>query len=236
MLTIWNDYLYQPLFNFLIWVYNNWTDQNLGWAIVYLTIILRTALLPFTLVSERNRVRNEDLVQEVKDVQKSYANDPILQKEEVRKVLRKRKVQPWAKVVTLGMQLLVLVLLYQVFLRGITGEKLLKILYPTIAFPGKIETIFYGFELEARYGYVFPGIVTTMLFLEIYLEFRKRETPLNKGDLAYFVLFPIGVFIVLWTLPMVKALFILTSMVFSIIIGWLSRGMFRSIKNKAKPA
>src|SRR3989338_2186036 len=104
---IWNDYLYRPLFNFLIWIYNNWTDQNLGWAVVYLTLILRTLLLPFTLITERNRVHNESLISELRQVERGYPNDPILRKEEMRRVLRKRKVQPWAKIVSLGMQVLV---------------------------------------------------------------------------------------------------------------------------------
>ena len=34
ILNLWNDLLYQPLFNFLIWIYNTWTDGNLGWAVV----------------------------------------------------------------------------------------------------------------------------------------------------------------------------------------------------------
>ena len=57
----WNVYLYQPLFNFLIWIYNNWTNMNFGWAVVYLTLILRFVLLPFTLINERNRVRNAEI-------------------------------------------------------------------------------------------------------------------------------------------------------------------------------
>ncbi|MBP7060891.1 MAG: hypothetical protein KBA91_02850, partial [Candidatus Moranbacteria bacterium] len=70
--TLWNDFLYQPLFNFLIWVYNNWTDMNFGWSVVYLTVILRLVLLPFTLVSERNRVRNAELADDVRKLAKEY--------------------------------------------------------------------------------------------------------------------------------------------------------------------
>ena len=228
LLSLWNDYLYQPLFNFLVWIYNNWTDQNLGWSVVYLTLILRTVLLPFTLITERNRVRNEDLYSKMKQVEKAYANDPVLRKEELRKVLRKRRVQPWAKVVSLAMQALVLILLYQVFLRGITGEKILRILYPGVDFPGVINTMFYGFDLALDHDYFWVGLVTAVLLLEIYMEFRKRSSSLQKSDLAYFIFFPAFVFILLWVLPMVKSLFILTSMLFSIIIGWFSQQLFRS--------
>lgn len=232
-LSLWNDFLYQPLFNFLIWIYNNWTDVNLGWAVVYLTLVLRVVLLPFTLITERNQVRNEALVDEVRAIEKAYAKDPVLKKQEIRRILKKRRVQPWAKVVTIGVQLLVLVLLYQVFLRGITGEKLLKILYPVVDFPGAINTNFYGFDLGARHDWLWAGAVALFLFLEVYLELQKRKRGLRKGDLVYSLLFPAFVFLFLWWLPMVKSLFILTSMLFSVIIGWFSRSLFRKRQAQA---
>lgn len=225
--TIWHDFLYQPVFNLLIWIYNNWADANLGWAVVYLTVILRLVLLPFTLVTEKNRAKNMDLNQELKKIEQGYRNDPVLMKEETRKVLKKTRVSPWSKVVVLGVQVLVLVLLYQVFLRGITGDKVIKILYPFINFPGKINTVFYGFELGAVHDFIWPGIVGLFLLVEIYFGYRKYKT-LAKADLAYFILFPVFSFLALWFLPMVKSLFILTSLVFSAIIHQFSKLLFRS--------
>jgi len=219
MLAIfWHDFLYQPLFNFLIWLYNGVAQQNLGWAIVYLTITLRVALLPFTIVDELNKAKNLALYDEITRIGEGYKRDPVLMKEEVRKILKTRKVSPWAKAVVLGIQALVLILLYQVFLRGITGDKIAKILYPSIDFPGTINTMFFGFDLGARHDIIGPGIVGLWLLIEIYLSMR-RKTGLIKPDLVFFLLFPIAIFFVLWWLPLVKSLFILTTMVFSAIVG-----------------
>ncbi len=233
LVEIWHDFLYQPLFNFLIWLYNNWTGENLGWAIVLLTVILRMVLLPFTLIIERNKIKNRELVEDIKHIEKQFRDDPILRKEEIRRALKKRKVQPWAKAVVLGIQGLVLVLLYQVFLRGITGEKLLHILYPILDFPGVINANFYGFNLAANHNVIFPGIVSLWLFAEIYLNYRKRKYGLTKADLAYFILFPLAVFVILWWLPLVKALFILTSLFFSAIISNLSKVIFSRAEKKS---
>src|SRR3989338_9344187 len=94
ILNLWNDLLYQPLFNFLIWIYNTWTDGNLGWVVVYLTILLRVVLLPFSLITERNQIRNEALVDEVRAIEKAYAKDHVLKKQEVRRILKKRRGEP----------------------------------------------------------------------------------------------------------------------------------------------
>lgn len=231
---IWNVYLYQPLFNLLIWIYNNLTDRNLGWAVVIMTILLRIALLPFTLVNERNRVKNAELAEEIARLSKLYQSDPILRKEEIRKVLKQRRVQPWAKTIVLGIQALVLVLLYQVFLRGITGEKLLKFLYPSVGFPGVINTDFYGFDLGIPHNIFWAAIVGVWLLGEIYIDYRRRKSlGLKKSDLGFFVLFPFSVFLILWYLPMVKSLFIFTSLVFSLFIAQLGKIVFSSKTDKS---
>ncbi len=234
LITIWHDFLYQPVFNLLIWIYNNWAGANLGWAVVYLTIVLRVVLLPFTLISEKNRVKNLKLNKDIMRIDKELNNDPVLKKEEIRKVLKSRKVKPWSKIVVLGVQALVLVLLYQVFLRGITGEKILKILYSFVDFPGKINTVFFGFELGADHDLVWSGVVGIFLLIEIYMEFRKRKLGLAKADMYYFLVFPLASFVILWMLPMVKSLFILTSLIISVIIHQFSRLIFRPKKAKAK--
>src|SRR3989339_78156 len=144
---IWNDLLYQPLFNVLIWFYNNYAHQNLGWAVVYLTIFLRIILLPLAFVGERNKIRDVQVQEEIKKLEKEFRNDPAQLKTEIRQVARANKIHPWAKAISLGIQLLVLVLLYQVFLQGITGEKLLKTLYDWVDFPGSINVYFYGSNL-----------------------------------------------------------------------------------------
>lgn len=225
--TIWNDFLYQPLFNVLIWMYNNWTDQNLGWAIVYLTVLLRVVLLPFTIIAERDRIKNEKLTTELRGLAKEYRNDPVMQKDEIRRRLRQKRVRPWAKVVVLGIQVLVLVLLYQVFLRGITGEKLIRFLYSWVDFPGRINTMFYGFNLGKVHDVVWPGAVGLFLLAEIYWDYRKHKRELTKSDLFYFIIFPLFSFFILWILPMVKSLFIMTSLLFSVIIRLFVNLLFK---------
>jgi len=220
LIEFWHEFLYKPLFNLLIWVYNNWTEQNLGWAVVYVTVLLRMALLPFTIITERNKIKNQQLYEEVKQIHKDYHSDAIMQKQEIRKVLKKRKVSPWSKVFSIGFQGLFVVLLYEVFKSGIFSENLYENLYPSIVYPGALITKFFGFELGQSYTVFWPGLVAGLLALEIYVEFRKRKSALTNKDLMFFLLFPGSVFVLLFWLPMVKSLFFLTSMLFTLFIGF----------------
>lgn len=212
----WQIIFYQPVFNFLIWIYNDVTAQNFGWAVVLLTAGLRVVLLPLTIVAELNKNKNAELEIEVERIIKEFKRDPILQKQEIRNVMKKRKVYPWAKFVSLGIQALVFLLLYQVFVHGLSGEKILKVLYPVVDYPGKINTLFYGFDLAKSHDTLWSGLVAVWLAVEIYFGFRGKSA--RGGDMAYFLAFPVFVFFFLWWLPMVKSLFILSSMLFSFIV------------------
>ena len=229
---IWYTYLYQPLFNVLIWIYGNWAGQNLGWAVIYLTILLRVVMLPLSIVSERNAMKQEKFEEEVGIKLKSFKHDAIAQKEELKKVMKKYHISPWAKTVMLLVQVLVLVLLYQVFVRGITGEKIIKLLYPwMVDFPGKINTIFYGFEIGKIHDSLWSGITALYLFVSIFIENKNRKK-WETNKVIYLVVFPLFTFGILWILPMVKSLFILTTMIFSDTLTLLRHILFPVKKPK----
>lgn len=227
----WNDYLYRPLLNILIWLYNNWAGENLGWAVVILTVALRVVLLPFSIITERNAVRYERLHERIAGLEKAFKNDSVQLKEEVRKVMRQYRVSPWAKTVVLGILGLVLLLLYQVFLGGMEPVKIARALYAWNDPPGVVNTIFFGFDIAAR-SLLWSGAAGVWVFLDLYWTQRKSVQPASKVEVMYIIFFPLFVFALLWWLPMVKSLFILTAMLFSGTITML-RKAFVSTPKKA---
>ncbi len=238
----WATYLYQPLFNALIWIYLNIAERNLGWAVVWLTIFLRIVLLPLTIISERDATRQENVEEEARHAAKAFKNDAVAQNEEIRKIMRKNRVSPWAKVMALGLQLLVLVLLYQVFVRGITGDRIIKFLYPWIDFPGKMNVDFYGFNIGNRHDSFWAGLVAIYLFFSNYLsESSGKSKPASGGKkdksrITFMFLFPLFTFLALWFLPMVKSLFILTTLIFSDTITLIRKMIFPEKKEASVKA
>ena len=222
---LWNNFLFQPLLNALIWIYSNMTDHNLGWAVIWLTIFLRLILLPLTIITEKNALKQVKVEEEVLAKTKAFSQDKVRQNEEIRRLMKKNRISPWAKVMALLIQLLVLILLYQVFVRGISGERLAKVLYAGIDFPGKINTNFYGFEIGKVHDWIWAGICAVYMFIYIIFE-NRRNKHWEAGQAIFLFLFPLFTFAALWILPMVKSLFILTSMVFSDIISLLIYMLF----------
>lgn len=226
---VWQYFLYQPLFNALIWIYSNIADKNLGWAVVWLTVFLRVILLPLTIIAEKNVIKQEAAEVEAATAVKSFRQDPEIQKEVYREIIKKHHISPWARTATLLLQLLVLVLLYQVFVGGIAGYKVAKTLYSVIDYPGKLNINFYGFAIGKTHDFIWAGICAIYLFISIFLE-QRGKTQWDSSKFAFLFIFPLFTFTALWILPMVKSLFILTSMIFSDIIHLIMR-IFKPAKN-----
>ncbi len=226
---IWNIYLYKPLLNLLIEIYNTLGQGNLGWSIILLTIFLRLLLIPLSFISEHNAAKYESVAEEISVVDHYMKDDPVGHRETVRGLLKRKKIRPWASVLLLGIQFLVLVLLYQVFLGGMSPARFTSDLYSWVVRPDVINTNFYGLNI-AHPNLWSSLLVALLLYLEVSLTHRKKAGGSNKSDIMFRYLFPGAVFVVLYSLPAVKALFVLTSMAFSAVFH-----LFRPLFAPAKP-
>jgi len=232
---VWQQYLYIPLFNFLVWLYLNYSFYNLGIAVIILTVILRIVLLPFTILSERGKIIGIKLKKEIAEIERDFVSDPVKKKLMVRQHLKKKKIRPWAKAVVLSVQGLVLVLLYRVFIGGINTEEKLHLLYPGIPRPDFINTKFLWFDI-GKQNMMAAAIVAGFLFGQILISSWENHRHSNKKEQIYTLLFPALVFLILAILPAVKSIFILTSLIFSSIISIIVALIRFSLANKPAKA
>jgi YidC/Oxa1 family membrane protein insertase len=207
---------------------------NLGVAVIILTILLRIVLLPFTILSERGKMISQRIKKDLAEIDHDYINDPIRKKQAIRNYLKKKKIRPWAKAVVLGVQGLVLVLLYQVFLGGINTEVKLHLLYPGITRPDFINTDFFGFDIGQRYLLLPPAIAAGYLFAQFLIHSFTHQREMNKKEQVYGLFFPVIIFGILYLLPSVKSIFILTSLVISSIISMIITLTKLGLKNAKK--
>ena len=222
--NLWTTYLYEPLINVLVWLYNGPANENIVWAVVALTLLLRILLLPLSIISEKNKAKFELMKDKFADIQKKFKNDSVQRKAEIRSLLREHKFSPWAKVVLLGIQVLVFIVLYQVFIGGVKGKISRDILYSWVEFPNAINTNFYGFN-AAEKSLFWAVVVGVVLMWGVRKELKQRRGKLTKSDLYYSILFPGSVVLFLWLLPMVKSMFILTTILFSVTIAMFGRAL-----------
>ncbi len=227
MFLFWHKFIFQPLFNFLLYLYQYHTAFNMGWAVVYMTVLLRLALLPFSIMTEQSKAFYRRINAKVAETQRDFADDHVKQRQEIRRLLKENKIRPWTRLVVLLFHVVILVALYQVFVGGLTGGKILENLYRGIPRPDFINTNWMCLDrLHGRWcvdiaesNLPFAALVALVLFTEITLSQRGQRGKLAQTEVVYRVLFPGFTFVALALLPSVKSLFILTSLLFSIIIS-----------------
>ncbi len=229
----WITVLYAPLLNVLIALYNTIGVGNLGIAVIWLTVIIRCMLLPISFMEERNRDRYNEVARKWKELEKDIPSDLVLRRELFRKYLKEKRVSPWARFASLGLQLLVLVLLYQVFIGGFKAVETLP-LYSFVARPEAIVTSFFGLFDIAEHNAYASLVVAAFLFLTIWMEQQERKETLTRSHLYYRIFFPVFTFIALYLLPSVKSVFIMTSMLFTQVLR-LARLVIGQFTKKEQP-
>ncbi len=215
---IWTELFYRPLYNIVIFTYNLTPGPNLGWAIISLAIFIRLLFLYFSIRGYKTDAILESLAPQISAIE----NDSILtgkqKRDQITLLLKGKAIDPMAEIWAVLAQLIFLIGLYQVIQNGF-GEKQTDLLYSFVQHPEQFNSEFYGFDLVQTNG-LLSAIAAGILFLELVLEYNsKKDIPRSTVSEKWFpLLLPIFTFILLVILPATKALFIITSVLFSLIL------------------
>ncbi|MFC1721839.1 YidC/Oxa1 family membrane protein insertase, partial [Patescibacteria group bacterium] len=132
-MTIYNEVLYKPLFNALVFFYNlvPWEYWAIGLAIIMLTVILKAALYSMSAKSIIAQREMQKLQPKMNDIKAKYKNDKEKQSREMMKFYKENKINPFSSCLPLLIQLPILIALYWVFRKGLTDpNELVTNLYP----------------------------------------------------------------------------------------------------------
>jgi membrane protein insertase Oxa1/YidC/SpoIIIJ len=217
ILDIYNNSLYQPIYNAVILLYNLSPGPNLGWAIVMLAIIVRLMLLPFTLKGYQTDKLLEEAAHKVSAIEEDFHLSSREKRTKITQILKEKGINPVSEIYSLFGQLIFLAVLYQVVQQGITPSGYDQ-LYSFIAEPkGSVDTIFFGIDI-AHPSFIYSAVAAFFLFVEQLWEYEsKKNIPeATFSERWYPLLLPASTFILLMLLPATKAIFLITSILFSL--------------------
>ena len=164
MIQIWNLLLYQPLVNALIFFYQL-LFNNLGWAIVGLTVIIRLILIPLTMPSMRAAKKMRELAPEIEKLKKKHGSDRQQLAKAQMELYKRHGANPAAGCLPQIVQLIVLIALYRAFYQVLrpNGDILIKlneVLYPALRLPAEtiINTNFFYLDLAKPDIFHLPGL------------------------------------------------------------------------------
>jgi len=227
ILALYFQGLYKPIYNLIIFTYNLTPGPSFGLAIIGIAILIRFIFLYFTLLGYKH---DQQLVEVKPLIEKIESNTSLSSREKMDRVsalLRPHGINPFLTSIPLFAQIIFLAVLYQIIQGGIYTPGLHN-LYPFVAAPSTLNTLFFGFNL-AKTNLLLSAFAAASLFLERVWEYNehKEVTRLTLSQRWDPLIWPAGTFIILTVLPSAKAIFLMTSVAFSMTIKGifhLSRG------------
>ncbi len=156
---IYNEFLWRPLFNGLIFFYTVFPVADLGIAIILLTIVIRTILAPVLWKAQKAQKELQLIQPEIKKLQEKFKNDKEGQGKALMELYSRHKVNPFSGCLLMLVQFPVLIALLQVFQNFDSSR--LQYLYSFISHPGVINTISFGF-LDLAKGNIALGVVAAV--------------------------------------------------------------------------
>jgi len=143
MIWLYHTVLYEPLYNLLIFLYNHVPGNDMGLAIIGLTIIIKLILLPLSWQSLKSQKALQDLQPKMAEIKKKYKDQKEKLAQETMKLYKDNKVNPLSSCFPLLIQFPFLIAVYQVFRTGLKGEHF-DILYNFVQVPASIDPFFLG--------------------------------------------------------------------------------------------
>lgn len=223
MIQIFNQILYQPIFNLLVFIYNILPGSDFGIAIAVLTILIRFIFIPLSIKTLRSQKEMAKLQPKLKELQDKHKDNKQAIGQATMALYKEHKVNPFSGCLPLLIQLPILIALYQAFSYSL-DPKSLNVLYPFVKNPGLIKEISFGFLDLSHRNPVLSLMAGGFQFLQSRLATSasaKYSTPsqdataqIMNRQMLYF--FPIMIIVISWNLPAGLVIYWVVTTIFSI--------------------
>jgi len=216
--------IYQPFLNILVftyWLLGFITDghPDMGIAVIIFTVIVRFFMLPLSLKAHRTEPERHKIMEDLAQVKKDFAGDPIGYQKARKKLLKTNNRVFFSELVSLVVQVALALMLWQMFKTGLKGADL-NLLY---SFMPDVETP-YNLLFLGKYDLGAPNLIlnfiqSLLIFIAETLSLYYSRYRVTRSDVVRMQLFlPVISFIIFMGLPAGKKMFVITSLVFSIVL------------------
>jgi len=222
LVNIFDVFLYRPIFNFLVLVYDYFPLQDFGLSIIIVTVVIRAILYLPSVKALRSQVAMQKLQPQISEIQKKYKNDKEKQAQETLELYKKEKINPFSGLFLILIQLPILIALYRVFGYGLDPKELLN-LYSFIPNPEHINPMFFKLVDLSNPNIIFAVLAgltqffqTKMLLPKINKDQKKNNDVSSMVQKQMVYLFPFITIAILFKLPSALGLYWTASGIFSI--------------------
>ena len=226
--NIFNELFFNPIYNSLVFLITNFSWVDMGMAVIIITVVIKSILLPLTKKSIKIQIKTKQLEPELKKIKEEYKDNKEEQAKQIMDLYKKNDLNPLSGFLVLLIQLPVIFALYFVFLRGGFPDINTEILYSFIKIPEQVNMYFLGLISMIDKNIFLALLAGISQYIQVQLMLPKLEAKGKnhkktfQDDLARSMntqmkfIMPIIVFFISYSLPAAIALYWITSNIFMI--------------------
>ena len=226
-----------PFLNLFIGIRNFIPGNDLGFAIIIITIIVRFILYPFASKQIKAQRSMQDLQPRINEIREKHKDDKEAQTKALMEFYKKNRINPLSSCLPLVVQIALIYPLFLVFRLAVSGAEFGDRLYPFVAHPPvPLDTMFLGFvDMATPHNIVLAVLAAAAQFVQSWMlmKRRKKEEQTKQNDkkdptqaataitknLMY--VFPLMTGYFAYQFPAGLALYWLASTLFAIIQQWI---------------
>ncbi len=143
--NIFHIFLYNPIYNILVFLVHIIPGGDVGLAVVVITILIRIIMLPFSLSAARTQHAMGSIEPKLKEIKEKHKDDKEKQAKKTMEVYKEANINPFASIATTLLQMPMLLALYMVFRYEAFPAIDTHILYSFVVAPTVVSMNFLGF-------------------------------------------------------------------------------------------
>lgn len=209
---LYTQAFYEPLLWGLVFLSSNLPGQDLGFAIILLTLIVKIILFPLTHKTLKTQAVMKKLEPDIKKIQSDNKNNKEEQAKKLMELYRSHGVNPFSGFFGLFIQLPILIALYHIFWKGLS------------IIPVGVNTVFLGFITLTEASVGMAALASLSQFWQAKLAVPPSPVKPTEGtDMSRMMqkqmmyVFPVIIFMIAYKLPAAVSLYWTAMNIFAIL-------------------
>lgn len=232
--NLFHAVFYNPIYNALVGLVALVPGANVGIAVILVTILIRLILLPFSLSASRTQRTMKTLEPKIRVLKEKHKGNKEQEALETLALYREAKVNPFASVLTMFVQIPVLLALYWVFRSNPFAALDTARLYAFTPVPAHASLYFLGISLAGK-SLIFAAVAGGAQYLQAHFALSGTPHSASSGgagmqgdfqkvmNMQLKYIFPLLIAVICYTTSAAVALYFVTSNIFGTLQEWYIR-------------
>lgn len=188
MSGLFHTFIYDPIYNGLIYLIGHVPNYDVGIAIIVITVIVKLVLFPLSKTAVRTQILMKKLEPELNELKKKYEKDKQQQAQKMMQLYKDNNLNPFSGFLLILIQLPIIFGLYWVFFRGGLPDIDVSLLYSFVSVPMTVNMDFIGLIDMSGRSLLLAALAGITQFIQINYALPKmaerKDDPSLKEDLA----------------------------------------------------